>query len=462
MQPQASPAPSPKAATPAFAVVSAAPASVRTGAPEPAKAGERFRALLAAAAPAGGIRGLPPPGALPCRRSAPASGQASPVSAGTVAPSAPAGAPVVATPLPATAQNTPTPAVTQTGLDTIASQAGPASSPKPLPGIRETARPASAAVPSKGQHSPPAIPQSDIAVPQAQAEAAPPAPPPPPPAAPALSWTLGAAASDAANAEAPGADETNVPAGDGIGQAAGGSPPTTPHTHTNTSADRGGGETPEVQASLPPSTPAQGLAEAKADAAISGAPAQPASGSASALVAPSPAPAQGPPQPSAPVAAASAPAHATPPPVAPVSQVAQAVTGVHIAAGASGQVTIHLQPAELGAVQVRIERAHDGTATVSVQVERADTLRALQQDLPHLHQALDRAGVPAEQRQVSFHLAPTAASAGSDPGFGPGADSQRQGQPGRSTRAALPPTASDEPTEPETPVWRPAGVNITA
>lgn len=155
--------------------------------------------------------------------------------------------------------------------------------------------------------------------------------------------------------------------------------------------------------------------------------------------------------------AAAPPASATAPPTA-VTQLAHA-TEIHFASGAPGQITIHLQPAELGAVQVRIERGHDGSATITVQVERADTLHALQADLPHLHQALDRAGVPAEARQVHMELAQApppgnAASAG-------GGDGQRQGQAQRGKAQSAAQGDPDETTEPM-PRWRPAGINITA
>jgi flagellar hook-length control protein FliK len=148
------------------------------------------------------------------------------------------------------------------------------------------------------------------------------------------------------------------------------------------------------------------------------------------------------------------------PPTTPAAQIAHAVA-VHIAPGASGNVTIHLQPAELGAVQVRIERAHDGTATVTVQVEKSETLHSLQQDMPRLHQALDRAGLPSELRQVTLHLAPATGS-DTQTSLGNSNDGQRQGanmrQPQRNAATPLPDLSDDEAV----PVWRAAGINITA
>jgi flagellar hook-length control protein FliK len=178
--------------------------------------------------------------------------------------------------------------------------------------------------------------------------------------------------------------------------------------------------------------------------------------------APDAAPATAPATTAAPAAAPPAPTatHTVAAIAAPAAQIAHAVA-VHIAAGATGNVTIHLQPAELGAVQVRIERAHDGSATVTVQVEKSETLHALQQDMPRLHQALDRAGLPTEARQVTLHLA---AATGSDTqtSLGNSQDGQRQNantrQPPRPA-AALPPDLPDDETA---PAWRAAGINITA
>jgi flagellar hook-length control protein FliK len=159
--------------------------------------------------------------------------------------------------------------------------------------------------------------------------------------------------------------------------------------------------------------------------------------------------------------------------------VVHAVAGVHVAAGAQGQVTIHLQPGDLGAVQVKIERAPDGTATVTVQVEKSETLQTLQQDISHLHQALDRAGVPTELRQVTLHLAPAGSTAetgtGSGNGQGPGSGQQsmgqgpgpgggfsRGGQPQQQSRDQQATPSATNTDDDAAPHWLPVGVNITA
>jgi hypothetical protein len=155
-----------------------------------------------------------------------------------------------------------------------------------------------------------------------------------------------------------------------------------------------------------------------------------------------------------------------------IVQVGRAVAGVHVAAGGQGHITINLQPGDLGAVQVRIERAADGSATVTVQVEKSATLQTMQQDISHLHQALDRAGVPSELRQVTLQLAtPATASSfgtGTDSGSGfphggqsqPQSQSQSQPQQSHSMEAA----SQDADSHDETGLsrWMPVGINITA
>jgi len=101
------------------------------------------------------------------------------------------------------------------------------------------------------------------------------------------------------------------------------------------------------------------------------------------------------------------------------------VAALHVGKDGTSHVTIRLDPAELGQVQIRIARAQDGTATVTVAAERAETLASLQGDLGHLHQALDRAGF-SEQRSISMQL-------------GTGADQQggQGGNPGSSQNGSM-------------------------
>jgi hypothetical protein len=154
----------------------------------------------------------------------------------------------------------------------------------------------------------------------------------------------------------------------------------------------------------------------------------------------------------------------------------QNLAAIHVTAGSARDITIHLQPGTLGAVQVRIARAEDGTASVTLQAEKPDTLHALQQDAAHLHQALDRAGLPSAGRQVTYELATGLSAPGGQgsagaglsngSGFGGnGASANQNGQSGRGGQAA-PSFATADPTpapdQPRTAPWRAAGLNITA
>jgi hypothetical protein len=70
------------------------------------------------------------------------------------------------------------------------------------------------------------------------------------------------------------------------------------------------------------------------------------------------------------------------------------------------RLTMKLQPPELGQVQIRIDRpADDAPARIAITVERPETLQLLLRDQPQLQRALDLAGVPAEGRTISFHVA---------------------------------------------------------
>ena len=159
-----------------------------------------------------------------------------------------------------------------------------------------------------------------------------------------------------------------------------------------------------------------------------------------------------------------------------VAQGLRSLPGQHAAGTGKSQITINLHPNSLGAVQVRIERADDGSATVTLQVDKAETLRALQQDAAHLHQALDRAGVPAEGRQMNFELSQQgssgfgtpggASSGGAGMGQGAGSEGQRNGSaPRQNTQSGLSNADPDRMSAVKASsgaASRPSGINITA
>jgi flagellar hook-length control protein FliK len=158
-------------------------------------------------------------------------------------------------------------------------------------------------------------------------------------------------------------------------------------------------------------------------------------------------------------------------PAPPADQVASAVAALHVGADGTSHVTIRLAPEELGQVEIRISRAQDGTSSVSVAVERPETLATLQNDVGHLHQALDRAGV-GDQRSVSMHLAPSSDAPGNtsfdtSAGFTSQGGSQQGGRQDRQPSAS-PAYTSEAPAPAAAPAPAPrragleAGINITA
>ena len=162
---------------------------------------------------------------------------------------------------------------------------------------------------------------------------------------------------------------------------------------------------------------------------------------------------------------------ASPEPATPVAQLTPAL--VQIAHGGGGhQITLRLDPAELGHVDIRIDRAADGSAAVQVTVDRPETLKLMLADQPQLHRALDAAGLPQDGRSVTLSLATP------NPGGGGGAHDHSSptgndfgaaggrgdGQGGANTRQGRP-QGRPSPLPPQSgaaSLWMRAGVDITA
>jgi hypothetical protein len=115
-------------------------------------------------------------------------------------------------------------------------------------------------------------------------------------------------------------------------------------------------------------------------------------------------------------------------------QVTPALLTLARTAGGSQQITIRLQPGELGMVQVRIARALSGTTRIDVTADNPTTLLALQRDQPQLHRTLDAAGIPTAGRTIAFHVVPTAQAAanGNSPGSWPSHGGSAPGSASRS------------------------------
>lgn len=103
----------------------------------------------------------------------------------------------------------------------------------------------------------------------------------------------------------------------------------------------------------------------------------------------------------------------------PTAQIAMQLS--RAAAEGQNRMSIQLQPAELGRVDVRLEVAADGKVMTIVAAERAETLDLLQRDQRNLEKALQDAGMNADAEGFTFLL-----DRGQDDGgqpFGePGAD----------------------------------------
>ena len=136
---------------------------------------------------------------------------------------------------------------------------------------------------------------------------------------------------------------------------------------------------------------------------------------------------------------------------------------------------MRLDPPELGHVQVRIDRPSAAPARVEITVEKPETLALLLRDQPQLQRALDQAGVPAEGRSLTLHVAspepvprnePPAASA---PGAGAGGLSgdgthgapQQGGRP-RHDRSAQQDISNGDVAPIALSSWVRGGLDITA
>lgn len=154
-------------------------------------------------------------------------------------------------------------------------------------------------------------------------------------------------------------------------------------------------------------------------------------------------------------------------------QVSAALLSMGRSADGSQHVTLRLQPAELGQVEIRIDRPVDSPARVDIAVQRPETMTLLLRDQPQLQRALDQAGIPADGRSISLHLtapgntltssavaSPSGSAANAGPGqdHGGGGGSQRGGQ-GR-------PDGAPDQEQDNAPApfmrWLRAGLDITA
>jgi flagellar hook-length control protein FliK len=120
-------------------------------------------------------------------------------------------------------------------------------------------------------------------------------------------------------------------------------------------------------------------------------------------------------------------------PASPAEQVAPALLTLAKTADGSQQMTVRLQPAGLGMVQVRIAQAASGTTQIEITADNPATLLALQRDQPQLHHTLDDAGIPAAGRIITFHAAEVTQTTASANASGTGHGDSQQSPAGRNS-----------------------------
>jgi flagellar hook-length control protein FliK len=412
------------------------------------------RAALAAAPEDGSANGVPPPAATlpapavlppPALAAAPA-GQAAPEAA--TAPAGPA----------------PTAIATPPGATLPASPPAPAA-PAPAPAKAEAPEPRIPAVPAATEAAPPSAvrmpapaggegPETGTAAATARSQrpadaeevateigAASPLPVPALPPPVAIMVVPGGAAAPAA---APPQADTAVqprPAGAAVPVAAATEAPAAA-VPTLPAPDHGAAAPPMPDASMHPpvmTTPAD-----RAEPALAADP--PSRATAAPRAAPeAPTPVE-PGTPNAAPAAAPAPTGSpampapAPPPAAPARQIAPVLVAVAIAGG-TARLSITLEPAELGRVEISVERRGEAT-DIRVIAERPETLALIQRDQRELDRTLTQAGIGSEGRSLSFTL-----SDGGAGGFAQdrGGEAERMARAMRGTAAATPAEAGAPP-----------------
>lgn len=130
---------------------------------------------------------------------------------------------------------------------------------------------------------------------------------------------------------------------------------------------------------------------------------------------------------------AAAPVAPAPPAASPARQIAPVLVAVAIAGG-TARLSVTLEPAELGRVEISVERKGEAT-DIRVVAERPETLALMQRDQRELDRTLAQAGIGSEGRSLSFSL--------SDGGsFASGRDAEGRGQPGRGHAPEVPTNAA--------------------
>jgi flagellar hook-length control protein FliK len=158
------------------------------------------------------------------------------------------------------------------------------------------------------------------------------------------------------------------------------------------------------------------------------------------------------------------------PTTSPTQQISAALVSVGRTADGGQHITLRLQPPELGQVEIRIDRPTDAPARVDIAVQRPETMTLLLRDQPELQRALDQAGVPADGRSITIHIAVTdaatsaASAAGSTGSAGLGQQANDSGTNRQSTQGRPGGAPDQAPDDRPAPLvrWLRAGLDITA
>lgn len=146
----------------------------------------------------------------------------------------------------------------------------------------------------------------------------------------------------------------------------------------------------------------------------------------------------------------------------PGQQVAPVLLALATAPTGSQRMTLRLQPAELGTVQVRIDRPVAAPIRIEISVSRPETLTLMLRDQTQLQRALDQAGLPSDRCNVNLQLA------GQDAGS---SSRQSQGFDRPDTGTSTLSDQADDPSDADIPTtfmpaarpgWHRLGLDITA
>jgi flagellar hook-length control protein FliK len=104
------------------------------------------------------------------------------------------------------------------------------------------------------------------------------------------------------------------------------------------------------------------------------------------------------------------------------------------------RITLQLEPADLGRVEIKMDIAADGRTQLSFVVDKAETLDALSRDARSLERSLQESGIKADAGSMQFNLRQQPQPQFSD--MGGDASDNGPGQQAANDNSAVAPVAS--------------------